>query len=147
MIMIVTMIIKATTNFHCLTGQEVCQTPPEPNFGLITCNPEADGGKSCGVQCQPGYRFQSTPASQYTCAADGTWTPPKETIPDCVPSTSFCLLCPTVFQVRHFAYYAYCVPSTSFCLLCLLRSKYAILRTTPVCQTLLYTLRKLLLCK
>ena len=67
------------------SGQEVCETPPDPTFGMVVCTPEAGGGKACTVSCQTGYRFQSQAAAQYRCDSNGNWSPAKDTIPNCVP--------------------------------------------------------------
>ena len=73
------------------SGQEVCETPPDPTFGVVSCNPEGGGGKTCTVSCQSGYRFQTQPAAQYRCDSNGNWSPSKDTIPNCVPGRLKCV--------------------------------------------------------
>ncbi|XP_076461744.1 uncharacterized protein LOC143294198 [Babylonia areolata] len=69
---------------QCQHRQEVCRDPPDPAFGTLTCMAGPSEAKTCSVQCQAGYSVQSAQATQFICDSAGTWTPPKDTIPNCV---------------------------------------------------------------
>ncbi|XP_067648949.1 mucin-5AC-like [Haliotis asinina] len=68
---------------HCQHAPSLCQKPSPPMFGSIQC--KADSSATvCTVGCAPTFKFKTPPAPEYRCSADGTWSPPKESIPDCV---------------------------------------------------------------
>ena len=64
----------------------LCEDPQSPQFGSIQCH-QGTVVKECTVTCQPGFKFEYQPADKYSCATDGTWTPPKTSMPNCIPGT------------------------------------------------------------
>ncbi|XP_048245056.1 mucin-19-like isoform X7 [Haliotis rufescens] len=68
---------------HCQHHASLCVKPAGPMFGSIQCKADSTA-TVCTVGCAPTFTFKTPPAAEYRCTADGTWSPPKESIPDCV---------------------------------------------------------------
>ena len=62
-----------------------CASPPAPLNGDVQCSTDlAATATTCVVTCKPTFRFETPPAAAYRCTSDGTWTPPKQAIPNCI---------------------------------------------------------------
>ena len=75
---------SAMYNCFLYAAAALCEDPKSPQGGSIQCH-QGTSKKECTVTCQPGFKFEYQPSDKYTCSADGTWTPPKTTMPNCIP--------------------------------------------------------------
>ncbi|XP_041365590.1 SCO-spondin-like, partial [Gigantopelta aegis] len=77
------------TGTVCQKHIDKCASPSAPQNGDIQCSTDlAATATTCVVTCKPTFKFEKAPAAAYKCTADGTWTPPKQSIPNCILDTT-----------------------------------------------------------